>query len=81
MLDPGPTPATTLLRAARIGAAEGLRFVYAGNLPGATGNLEDTRCPQCGATVIERRGFLVLRNALAADGACPACAFRIPGVW
>src|SRR5579871_3368817 len=34
---PENTPAETLLRAARIGQAAGLRYVYAGNLPGQTG--------------------------------------------
>jgi pyruvate formate lyase activating enzyme len=81
MTGPDATPAPTLIRAAEMGRAAGLRFVYAGNLPGATGNLEDTRCPQCGATVIERRGFRILRNRIAGEGHCPACGARIPGVW
>jgi pyruvate formate lyase activating enzyme len=80
MTGPENTPPETLLRAAAIGARAGLRFVYAGNLPGATGRLEDTRCPGCGDTVIERRGFRVLRNRLR-EGACPRCGARIPGVW
>src|SRR5205814_5586825 len=33
MTEPDATPAETLMRAAEIGTAEGLRFVYAGNLP------------------------------------------------
>jgi pyruvate formate lyase activating enzyme len=80
MTGPENTPPETLLRAAAIGARVGLRFVYAGNLPGATGGLEDTRCPGCGETVIERRGFRVLRNRLN-GGECPRCGARIPGVW
>ena len=32
----------------------GLRFVYAGNLPGRVGPWENTRCPSCQATLIER---------------------------
>jgi pyruvate formate lyase activating enzyme len=35
-----------LLRAAEIGQAAGLRYIYAGNLPGRVGPWEDTRCPQ-----------------------------------
>ena len=35
-------------RAAGIGQAAGLRYVYAGNLPGSVGDLEDTRCAACG---------------------------------
>ena len=30
-----------------IGTAAGLRFVYAGNLPGRVGPWENTRCPSC----------------------------------
>jgi pyruvate formate lyase activating enzyme len=81
MSGPDNTPAATLLRAAGIGRAEGLRYVYAGNLPGGTADLEDTRCPSCGGTLITRRGFQVLRNRLAAGGKCPDCATAIPGVW
>ena len=77
----GHTPAETLLRAAEIGSAAGLRYVYAGNLPGSTGNLEDTRCPSCGQTLIARRGFQVLRNRLSAAGECPGCGAPIPGRW
>lgn len=80
MTGPEITPAATLIRAAEIGRAAGLRYVYAGNLPGETGGLEDTRCPSCDATVIRRRGFRVLRNALL-NGACPGCGSAIPGFW
>jgi pyruvate formate lyase activating enzyme len=81
MVGPDDTPPGTLIRAAGLGRAAGLRYVYAGNLPGATANLEDTRCPGCGSTLIERRGFRVLRNRLSSTGACPACGTAIPGVW
>ena len=80
MTDRGSTPAATLRRACEIGAAEGLRYVYAGNLPGRLEKWENTRCPGCGETVIERRGFRVLANRLV-DGACPTCATAIPGRW
>jgi pyruvate formate lyase activating enzyme len=79
MQGPEDTPAETLLRAAATGRAAGLRYVYAGNLPGLAG-LEDTRCPGCGDTPIERRGFRVLCNRLSA-GKCPRCGCAIPGVW
>ena len=80
MFGPRDTSPAALLRAAEIGRRSGLRFVYAGNLPGHTGDLEDTRCPGCGTTLLERRGFRVLSNRLR-DGCCPACARRVPGVW
>jgi len=81
MTDPEDTPPETLVRAARIGREAGLRYVYAGNLPGRTEGLENTRCPGCGAVVIERYGFRVLRNRLGDSGECPECRLAIPGVW
>ena len=45
MTGPGHTPPEPLIRAAAIGRAAGLRYVYAGNLPGSTADLENTRCP------------------------------------
>jgi pyruvate formate lyase activating enzyme len=77
-------PATSpqqLVEAAGIGRAEGLRFVYAGNLPGMTGDLEHTVCPQCGGRLVERHGFRVVANRMAHDGKCPDCRTQIPGVW
>jgi pyruvate formate lyase activating enzyme len=74
------TPPETLQRACEIGRAEGLRFVYAGNIPGRLEGLEDTLCPSCGDRVIERRGFTVLANRLAGDK-CPKCHHAIPGLW
>jgi pyruvate formate lyase activating enzyme len=76
----GPTQARSLLRAAEIGVEEGLRYVYAGNLPGDVGRWEDTRCPGCGQTLVERRGFRVVGNHLQKDQ-CPGCGSRIPGIW
>jgi pyruvate formate lyase activating enzyme len=80
MSDVGATPASKLIRAAEIGTEEGLRYVYAGNLPGRVGEWENTRCPECRTTVIERWGFRVRKNVLR-DGACPRCGMPIPGRW
>jgi pyruvate formate lyase activating enzyme len=77
----GPTTAAMLQRAAGIGSDAGLAFVYAGNIPGSVGSLEDTRCPSCHETLIERRGYLIRRYRLTPDGACPSCAAEIPGRW
>jgi pyruvate formate lyase activating enzyme len=81
MTGPDDTPPATLIRAAHIGRAVGLRYVYAGNSPGSTGGLENTRCNGCGATLIERFGFRVLRHRLSAEGNCPDCNAALPGVW
>jgi pyruvate formate lyase activating enzyme len=80
MTAPDDTAVPTLLRAAEIGAREGLRFVYAGNLPGHVGRWENTCCPGCGALLIERMGFRVIQNRLA-RGNCPECSRAIPGFW
>jgi pyruvate formate lyase activating enzyme len=80
MTDHGATPAETLVRAAEIGTAEGLRYVYAGNIPGGVGPWENTRCPGCGTALVERYGFRILRNLLV-EGACPRCETPIPGRW
>jgi pyruvate formate lyase activating enzyme len=80
MTDPDNTDARTLVRAAEIGTMEGLRFVYAGNLPGRLGHWENTYCPGCHSLLVERVGFRVLENRLP-DGVCPDCRRVIPGVW
>jgi pyruvate formate lyase activating enzyme len=73
-----PTPPATLLRAREIALEEGLRFPYIGNLRGAGG--EDTRCPGCGAIVIERVGFHVRRLDLV-NGRCGRCQRPLEGIW
>jgi pyruvate formate lyase activating enzyme len=75
------TRATELIRAARIGKQAGLRYIYAGNLPGKTHGLENTDCPRCGTVLIEREGFDLLSRRLSPDGHCPNCNETIPGRW
>jgi pyruvate formate lyase activating enzyme len=81
MDDRGGTSARTLLRAAEIGNREGLRFVYAGNLPGSVRSWENTYCPGCRALLVERFGFRVLQNRIEGTGSCPDCGRTIAGVW
>jgi pyruvate formate lyase activating enzyme len=80
MTGPDNTSVETLIRAAEMGYDAGLNFVYAGNLPGRVGKYENTICPGCKTTLIERYGFRILKNRIK-DGACPQCARKIPGVW
>jgi pyruvate formate lyase activating enzyme len=75
------TSAEQLVRACEMGRSAGLKFVYAGNLPGRVGRWENTYCPSCDELLIERYGYRILQMKLAADGLCPACACAIPGVW
>jgi pyruvate formate lyase activating enzyme len=81
MLEPDNTNARTLLRAAEIGRAAGLRYVYAGNLPGQVGETEHTFCPHCHARLIQRWGYMIRDYRLTAQGTCPECGTRIPGIW
>jgi pyruvate formate lyase activating enzyme len=81
MLDPANTTAAMLVRAAHMGREAGLRFVYAGNIPGRVGHLEHTHCPGCGERVISRYGYVIEEYRLTPEGTCPACAAAIPGRW
>ena len=81
MTDPPDTTADMLIAAAEIGRANGLRYVYAGNLPGQVGDLEDTRCASCGETLIARYGYYIREYHVTPDGRCPACASPVPGRW
>ncbi len=73
-----PTPVETLEKAIDISMAEGLKFVYIGNVPGH--KRESTFCPSCGALLIKRRGYLIEKNVIK-DGKCPYCGEKIPGIW
>jgi pyruvate formate lyase activating enzyme len=77
----GSTTSASLLAAAEIGREQGLRYVYAGNLPGGVGDMESTRCPSCREVAVERTGFRVVRSRITRSGACQSCGERIPGLW
>lgn len=79
MSEPGPTPVESLERARRIALAEGLRFVYLGNVAGHAA--ESTDCWQCGRRLIARNGFAAEMEGLAAGGVCAGCGARIAGVF
>ena len=81
MTDPDDTRPEDLLRAADIGRRSGLNFVYAGNLPGRVGELEDTRCPNCRRVMVKRYSYLVRDYRLTPEGSCPDCGTHLPGRW
>lgn len=81
MTDPRDTTSEDLLRAAAIGRHAGLRYIYAGNLSGEVGDLENTRCHNCRTLLIERAGYLIRGYHLTPDGHCPSCGTSIPGRW
>jgi pyruvate formate lyase activating enzyme len=81
MTSPDDTRPEDLARAAAIGREAGLRYLYAGNLPGYVGDLEDTHCHQCGELLIRRHGYSIEAYKLTPQGNCPACHAAIPGRW
>jgi pyruvate formate lyase activating enzyme len=72
------TPQRTLESAHQICRAEGLEYVYLGNLPGHPA--ESTYCPGCGEMVIERRGYRTRTVGLLGHQ-CRACQKEIPGIF
>jgi len=80
MTGPENTSVETLIRAVEAGYEAGLKFVYAGNLPGRVGKYENTFCPECKATLVERFGFRIIKNRMK-ESACPDCGAEVPGRW
>jgi pyruvate formate lyase activating enzyme len=72
------TPVPTLERAKAIADAEGLHYVYIGNVPGH--KAQNTYCPQCKKLLVERVGFTASKVLIRKDS-CLYCHHRIPGVW
>jgi len=73
-----PTPVPTLERAKAIADAEGLHYVYIGNVPGHPA--ENTYCPKCRKLLVERVG-LTTSQMLIQKNSCPFCKQPIPGIW
>lgn len=80
MKDRGAPSPTSLAMAAGAAYARGLRFVYVGNIGDAFPALSTTRCPKCSQSLVERRDWSCTKNALA-NGHCPSCETRIPGIF
>ncbi len=77
MVDVPHTPAATLTRARRIALAEGLRYVYTGNVHDREGGT--TFCHGCGKPLIVRDWYEILSYAVTADGGCRHCATPVAG--
>jgi pyruvate formate lyase activating enzyme len=75
--DVAATPVATLVRARRIGLAEGLHHVYTGNVRDREGGT--SFCAGCRAPLIERDGYVIRRYDLTPEGACPHCGTALPG--
>lgn len=81
MMDLPPTPLSTIEHAYDIGRKAGLKFIYAGNVPGH--RTESTYCYSCGRLIVERSGYQA--KAVGLDGSkCKYCGaelnFRPSGV-
>jgi pyruvate formate lyase activating enzyme len=72
------TPVPTLERAKAIADAEGLHYVYIGNVPGHPA--QNTYCPKCRRVLVERIGLTATQILIRKDK-CPICQHPIPGVW
>ncbi len=81
MLDVPRTPASTLLKAYKIGKEEGLKYLYVGNIDDE--DHESTYCPKCSKRVIDRIGYIgeQVSNELDENGLCPYCGYTLEGVW
>jgi pyruvate formate lyase activating enzyme len=78
MMDTPPTPPATLTRAREIALANGLQYVYTGNVlhdrEGGT-----TFCHGCGEPLIVRDWHEILTYEVTASGRCGHCGTAIPG--
>ncbi|MBI4689193.1 MAG: AmmeMemoRadiSam system radical SAM enzyme [Nitrospirae bacterium] len=72
-----PTPFETLKDARNTALDTGLKYVYIGNI---SSEAENTFCPKCRNTLIERIGYFVKQNNLS-GGKCRFCGTVIPGIW
>ena len=73
MTEPSNTTPQMLQRAAEIGAAAGLRYVYAGNLPAGSAISKTRSARSASEVLIERYGYLIRGYNLTPTGACPSC--------
>lgn len=77
MTDVVGTPAKTLSRARHIARAEGLRYVYTGNVHDIDGGT--TFCPGCAHGAVVRDWYEILSYAISPDGRCLRCGTPVPG--
>jgi pyruvate formate lyase activating enzyme len=71
------TPAATLQRARRIARAEGVRYVYTGNVHDTEGGT--TYCPGCRRALIVRDWHAIESYSVTPEGTCDACGTAIAG--
>ncbi|MFA7387021.1 MAG: AmmeMemoRadiSam system radical SAM enzyme [Thiohalobacteraceae bacterium] len=79
MRDVPATPAATVMRAREIARANGLRYVYTGNVQDAAGG--SSYCHHCGERVIGRDWYVLTAWDLDAQGRCNHCGTALAGVF
>jgi pyruvate formate lyase activating enzyme len=77
MADIPATPVATLERSRRIARANGLRYVYTGNVHDEEGGT--TYCPGCSSPVVVRDWHRILDYRVTESGDCAVCGHEIPG--
>jgi pyruvate formate lyase activating enzyme len=77
MNDVAATPAATLTRAREIALAEGLHYVYTGNVHDVEGGA--TCCPSCKSALIVRDWYRIDSCRVTPDGSCPDCGHAVAG--
>jgi len=73
------TPSATLSRARTTAMANGLRYVYTGNVHDPAGG--GTYCHGCGALLIGRDWYELSTWTLTPDGCCQACGAKASGLF
>jgi pyruvate formate lyase activating enzyme len=77
MNDIPATPASTLRRAREIALAEGLHYVYTGNVHDSEGGT--TYCARCRAPLIVRDWYRIDAYHVTPEGKCPGCHATVAG--
>lgn len=78
LTDVSPTDPNEIFGYLDLARQMGLVFFYAGNV--GSNRYADTRCPNCQAVLINRRGYFTQVEQLI-DGKCGSCGYAIPGVF
>lgn len=76
--DREPTDTGMIRNVLDLAERKGIKYVYGGNFD--SGKWGDTRCFECGETLISRREYRIATEGLS-RGQCSNCAAEIPGVW
>ena len=73
-----PTPVSTLTRFREMAMAEGIHYVYVGNVANHNGN--NTYCHHCKKLLVRRMGYTIPEYNLEGNQ-CKYCKVIIPGRW